>query len=393
MEAHPLANLFPMLAPEELQHLADDISLRGQEEPIVIYQDMILDGRNRWEACKLAGVEPLTIPYGGNDPLGHVLSINLHRRHLTQSQRAMVGARVVDWERGMNQNTDGCANLHSRKDVAKQLSISERAISAARRVRDRGVEELSDAIRDGRISVDTGEALSHLEDEAQREALALENRQVMARAKQVRAELQAKRHAERMENLRNIEDDGRPTAPGKIRKKFPVIYADPPWRFGVRDEVTGREKSAENHYPTMDTDAICELFGQIGNPSAHDCVLFLWATNPMLIDGLRVMEAWGFRYVHHWIWDKEVAGTGYWGRDRHEILLIGKRGKIPAPLPGSQPETVYRERKGKHSAKPDFYAETIERLYPDVPRLEMFCRKPRPGSWDAWGYEAGGFAA
>ncbi len=108
----------------------------------------------------------------------------------------------------------------------------------------------------------------------------------------------------------------------------------------------------------------------------------------MLPDALRVMEACGFAYVHHWIWDKEVAGTGYWGRDRHELLLIGRRGNVVAPLPGSQPETVYRERKGRHSAKPDFFAETIERFYPDMARLELFCRSPRPG-WDAWGYEAG----
>jgi len=156
----------------------------------------------------------------------------------------------------------------------------------------------------------------------------------------------------------------------------------------VRSEETGREKSAENHYPTMPTDAICALFDEIGAPAKADSVLFLWATNPMLPDALRVMSAWGFAYVHHWIWDKEVAGTGYWGRDRHELLLIGRRGNPVSPLPGSQPETVYRERKGRHSAKPDYFAEQIERLYPAMPRLEMFCRTPRPG-WTAWGFEAG----
>jgi N6-adenosine-specific RNA methylase IME4 len=170
-----------------------------------------------------------------------------------------------------------------------------------------------------------------------------------------------------------------------------VIYADPPWRFGVWSELTGHNKSAENHYPTMETGEICQLFADIGSPCTDDAVLFLWATNPMLLDGLRVLEAWGFTYVHHWIWDKEVAGTGYWGRDRHELLLVGKRGDFPAPLMGTQPETVHRERKGKHSAKPAWFAEQIERLYRDLPKLELFCRSPRPG-WDAWGYEAAGRA-
>ena len=166
-----------------------------------------------------------------------------------------------------------------------------------------------------------------------------------------------------------------------------MLYADPPWKFGVRSEVTGREKSAENHYPTLTTDEIVELLAGL-DCAADAAVLFLWATNPMLRDGLRVLAGLGFDYVHHWIWDKEVSGTGYWGRDRHELLLIGRRGDVAAPLPGSQPETVYRERKGRHSAKPDWFAATIERLYPGVPKLELFARAARPG-WDAWGFEAG----
>ncbi|SDP92377.1 N6-adenosine-specific RNA methylase IME4 [Phyllobacterium sp. YR620] len=389
MDAHPLAELFPMIGDTDLQQLADDIAVRGQEEPIVLYEGRVLDGRNRLRACVLAGVEPLTMEYGGTDPLGFVLSHNLHRRHLSESQRAIVAANIVDWTNGTNQYAEGSANLQTQKKAAERLSISERAIAAAKRVRDRGVEELSTAIRDGKVSVHAGEAISHLAHEAQREVLAQEEREIIARAKAIRAERQRLRHAERLANMRAIETAGHTTAPGRVRMQYPVIYADPPWKFDVRNEETGREKSAENHYPTMDTDAICQLFEEIGSPATPNAVLFLWATNPMLLDGIRVLQAWGFRYIHHWVWDKEVAGTGYWGRDRHEILLIGKRGNIPAPLPGSQPETVYREKKGRHSAKPDFYAETIERLYPDVPRLEMFCRKPRPGTWDAWGYEVG----
>ncbi len=90
---HPLAALFPMLS--------DDIATRGQEEPDWLLDGQILDGRNREAACALLGIDAWTKEYEGNDPLGFVLSLNLHRRHLTESQRAMVAARVVDWERGM----------------------------------------------------------------------------------------------------------------------------------------------------------------------------------------------------------------------------------------------------------------------------------------------------
>lgn len=382
---HPLAELFPMLPERELHELADDIVTFGQREPIWLLDGMILDGRNRYAACLFAKVEPVFERYAGDDPLNFVLSLNLHRRHLTDSQRALVAAQIVDWETGVNQHTAGPANLQTR-EAARRLSISERAVAAAKRIHEHGAAELVEAIRDGRVSVHAGEAISDLQHEEQRKVLEREERAIIQRAKEIRAVRQQLRHTVRLGHMDMIAERGRANAPAKLSRVYPVYYADPPWRFVVRSEVTGREKSAENHYPTMTTDEICALLVElIGGDTPG--VFFLWATNPMLLDALRVMQACGFTYVHHWIWDKEVAGTGYWGRDQHELLLIGRRGDVAAPLPGSQPETVHRERKGRHSAKPDFYAETIERLFPGVARLELFSRCPRPG-WDAWGFEA-----
>lgn len=386
---HPLAGLFPMLSPEHLRQLADDIATVGQQEPVWLLGGQILDGRNREAACHVLGIDPWTKEYEGADPLAFVLSLNLHRRHLSESQRAMVAAKLAIWKRGINQHTAGSANLPTR-EVAKHLSVSERQVIKAKRVDAQGVKELSDAIRDGRVSLHAGETISLLEREAQTEILRMENKQLSARVKEIRRKEAEIRHTVRLAHMAHVTDHGQATA-GQVAQKFPVIYADPPWQFGVHSEVTGRDKSPENHYPTMPTDDICALFNKIGAPAKAGSVLFLWATNPMLPDALRVMQAWGFAYVHHWIWDKEVAGTGYWGRDRHELLLIGRRGDVAAPLPGSQPETVHRERKGPHSRKPDFYAETIERLYPDMPRLEMFCRSPRSG-WTAWGFESSAVA-
>ncbi|QXZ79637.1 MT-A70 family methyltransferase [Rhizobium sp. L51/94] len=386
---HPLASLFPMLPEGEIGELSKDIEARGQEQAVWLLDGKILDGRNRDEACHRLGIDAWTEDYKGNDPLGFVLSLNLRRRHLSDSQRAMVAARIVDWENGMNQTTGG-AHVHAR-EAGRRLSISERAVKAAKRIREHGIDTLVHAMEQGSISITVGETISHLQREAQEEVLRSEKKHIKALAKAFRAEDQKIKHDVRLAHMAHVVTKGETTA-GVVSQKFPVIYADPPWKFGVHSEVTGREKSAENHYPTMPTDDICALWEKIGAPAKRDAVLFLWATNPMLPDGLRVMEAWGFKYVHHWIWDKQIAGTGYWGRDRHELLLIGRRGDPATPLMGSQPETVYAEGKGRHSAKPDYYAETIERLYPAMPRLEMFCRSPRPG-WTAWGFEASSDAA
>ena len=112
----------------------------------------------------------------------------------------------------------------------------------------------------------------------------------------------------------------------------------------------------------------------------------------MLPQALQVMEAWGFNYRSHFVWLKLRAGnqegTGYWNRNAHELLLVGTRGEVPAPAQGDQPASVIEARVQGHSVKPAHFAEMIERMFPHVPKLEMFARAPRPG-WDVWGNETG----
>jgi len=169
---------------------------------------------------------------------------------------------------------------------------------------------------------------------------------------------------------------------------YGVLYADPPWRRDVYSRQTGLDRAAENHYPTMPTEDICAL----AVPAAPDCALFLWATASKLLDALLVVETWGFAYKTQLIWRKPHLGTGYWVRDMHEILLIGTRGDVPAPTPGTQFPSVVEAPRGRHSEKPDVVAEMIARMFPTVPKAELFARAPRPG-WDVWGNEAGDIAA
>jgi N6-adenosine-specific RNA methylase IME4 len=169
-----------------------------------------------------------------------------------------------------------------------------------------------------------------------------------------------------------------------IAPLYGVILADPPWRFAPWSRKTGMDRAADNHYPTMHTREISAL----RVPAAKDCVLFLWATTPMLCDALAVMTAWEFGYKSHWCWAKDRVGTGYWGRCQHELLLIGTKGRVPAPAPGTQPSSLITAPVGRHSEKPALFASLIAGLFPHVPKLEMFARSARPG-WDAWGPEAG----
>lgn len=174
-------------------------------------------------------------------------------------------------------------------------------------------------------------------------------------------------------------------------KKYGVILADPEWRFEPYSRETGMDRAADNHYPTSVTDMIAAR--EVSSIAADDCVLFLWATVPMLRDAWKVMEAWGFEYKSHAVWDKVHIGTGYWFRNRHELLLVGTKGDIPAPAMGDQFASVMTIARKEHSAKPEQFLEMIEQYFPNVPKIELNRRgPPRPG-WDAWGNEVMEMAA
>jgi N6-adenosine-specific RNA methylase IME4 len=167
------------------------------------------------------------------------------------------------------------------------------------------------------------------------------------------------------------------------RKVYGVILADPPWSFAAYDEATGQDRGAVNHYPTMSLAEIKAL----PIPAAKDAALFLWATVPMLPQALETMAAWGFIYKSHFVWVKDKRGLGFWNRNRHELLLVGTRGKIPAPAPGTQFDSVIEAPRGRHSEKPAIVREMIAQMFPNVPKLEMFARGQRVAGWDFWGNE------
>jgi N6-adenosine-specific RNA methylase IME4 len=169
-------------------------------------------------------------------------------------------------------------------------------------------------------------------------------------------------------------------------KHYGVIVADPEWRFEPYSRETGMDRAADNHYSTSSTEIIAAR--DVASIAADDCVLFLWATVPMLFEAGDVMKAWGFTYKSHAIWDKVHIGTGYWFRNRHELLLVGTKGAIPAPAMGEQFASVMTVARKEHSAKPDQFLEMIEQYFPTLPKIELNRRGPARPGWDAWGNEA-----
>lgn len=163
---------------------------------------------------------------------------------------------------------------------------------------------------------------------------------------------------------------------------FDVVYSDPPWRYDFSKKTAD---SIEAHYPTM----ACEDIMSLDVPSARNSVLYLWATAPKLIEALSVMSAWGFKYKTNMVWDKERIGLGYWSRVQHEHLLIGTRGHFSPPDYRYRVSSVYREKKTKHSKKPDAIRDMIANAYSQCSKLELFGREEHEG-WVVVGNEIGG---
>jgi N6-adenosine-specific RNA methylase IME4 len=167
-------------------------------------------------------------------------------------------------------------------------------------------------------------------------------------------------------------------------KRYGVIYADPEWRFEPWSRETGMDRAADNHYPTSELQTIKNR--SVNELAANDCVLFMWSTAPMLVDAIEVVESWGFDYTTQVVWVKDRIGTGYWFRNKHETLLVGVKGEVPAPAPGTQVNSIIEASVGRHSEKPEVFYEIIERYFPNVPKIELNARQRRLG-WDAWGLE------
>lgn len=164
-----------------------------------------------------------------------------------------------------------------------------------------------------------------------------------------------------------------------MEEKYDIIYADPPWRY---DFVQSDNRAIENQYPTMNVDEICAL----KIPSADDCILYLWATAPKLLEAIDVIKAWGFEYKTHAIWDKGKIGMGYWFRGQHELLMVGTKGNVSPPEQSKRISSIMQYVRGKHSKKPDEIRNLINIWYPNVKKLEMFARCKK-GDWNTFGNE------
>lgn len=160
MEIHPFADIFPLMSDDEFQKLVDDIRLNGQHEPIWTYQNKIIDGRNRFNACQALKREPLFREwFGGGSLISFVVSLNLHRRHLNESQRAMVAAKLATMERGHNPSIEGKL---SQNQASEMLNVSVASVERAAAVLKNALPEIVEQVEHGEMAVSKAAEIAKL---------------------------------------------------------------------------------------------------------------------------------------------------------------------------------------------------------------------------------------
>lgn len=354
--------LIPPLTEDEFSQLEKSIIAEGCRDPLVVWGDTLVEGHNRYEICTKHGIEFKTVQreFESRDSVkAWMIDNQLGRRNLTTAQRIklallkepLIVARAKEQQ---GSRTDICQNsdksIDTKKEIAALAGTSHDTVARYKKIRESADEDTIKKVDSGELSINSAYTV-------------------------VKRKFDAEVRQEKRANKPLPED------------KFSLVLADPPWRY---DYSLTNSRKIENQYPTMDLDGICNLSDESGKSVVDifddDCVLFMWTTSPKLLESFKVIDAWGFQYKTCLVWDKQKIGMGYYARQQHEILLVATRGNPGTPEPGDRPPSVISEPRGKHSAKPEVFRETIEKMYPHAKKVELFCRTPRDG-WEAWGNE------
>ena len=181
------------------------------------------------------------------------------------------------------------------------------------------------------------------------------------------------------------------------KKKYDVIYADPPWNY-AKSPMSPRKHvviEQQGHYKTVKDASLKRL--PVCDIAKENCILFVWVVSPKLQECMEIIDSWGcFDYITvGFVWEKELSTFGNYTLPSCEMCLIYKKGKIPlGGIEKHERQFVY-ERRTKHSSKPKQIRKRIENMFPGGDKIELFARPEKSTSlftehdwWDYWGEDA-----
>lgn len=375
-----------MLPPDELSALAEDIKKFGQIEPIVTHEGAILDGRNRFAACEMAGVPPKTRAWSGEHktPTRYAITVNVQRRHLTQSQKTVVALEALPLleeeaqERKREKAAESMRGNSNAKTVVPEIRDNRSSGPPKTREKHSASEDAAALVGVSRAYVEEAKALVKAKPEL-KEKIASGEVTLSQAKREVKEEQREQRRQENREKV--VATAGT----GKLEGRFAVIVLDPPWDWGDEgdQDQLGR---ARPDYGTLSIDQLhaLEVDGrQVKDLADQDAHIYLWITNRSLPKGFALLESWGFRYVTALTWGKPSFGMGNYFRGQTEHVLFGVRGSQSLKRKDVGTLLLAPRGPGGHSSKPDEFYSLVESCSPG-PWVSLFDRRTRPG-WVMWG--------
>jgi len=353
---------------EEYLSLKKSIKENGLINPVVLYENKILDGRNRYNACQDVGIKPSYTTYKGDDPVNFVVIQNKERRQLTTGQLAFVAveiekvyAKLARENQSKGWGNHGITNnnpvlpilakpneeiepIHATEKASEEIGVSTGYIKDAKKIQVQS-PELAEKIKAGEMTIP-----------------------------------EAKREIKRQEVILNLESIEVQEAK-EIEGVYDVIVIDPPWPMQKIERDVAPEQVAFE-YPVMTINEILQL--EI--PVANNSHVFLWTTQKYLPDAFELLDVWGLKYVCTFVWHKN-GGFQPFGLPQYncEFVLYARFG-TPSFIDFKNFFTCFNANRTKHSEKPEEFYSTIRRVTAGR-RLDMFNRRMIEG-FDTWGKEA-----
>jgi site-specific DNA-methyltransferase (adenine-specific) len=371
--------LIPPLSQDERAGLEALILADGIQSPLIIARYpsaggeeilQLADGHNRYRIAEKHGLKYNTITQdfaSEDDVVIWMVDNQKGRRNLTdfvklelaevkadrlrkkgrEKQKETLGGYKHQSVLSIIDKTENDNPHNTQREIAADLGWSTGKVAMAQKVMNTAPEEIKEQLRAGEVSIN----------QAYKEVKKVE---IQKRRDEIKEQLQEQQ-----------------LQPGD--KKYRIVYADPPWKYGnaMPEYVT----EPQDYYLLMDTADICAM--PVKDICEKDAVLFLWSTSPHLPEALQVVKAWGFEYKTTFIWDKIKHNMGHYNSVRHEILLVCTRGACTPDVKKLFDSVVSIER-GEHSKKPEYFREIIETLYTYGNKIELFAREA-PEGWDVFG--------
>ena len=366
-----LEALIPPLTSEEFKQLERNILEEGIRDPLVTWNGILVDGHNRYRIAQEYDIDFTTVEKefaDMNDVKIWMATNQLGRRNLSDYVKGELGCIIRDLlkEKGIEEKSKAGGDKKSllsivdksdikniddrhntQKEFAEKIGWSTGKVAMFDVVKSKAPEEIKVKLRTGEVSIN----------QAYKE---IKKEEVETKRKEIRETFE-KQDVE-------VKD-----------KKYRIIYADPPWKYGnaMPEYVT----EPQDYYLLMNTEDICAM--PIKDITEKDAVLFLWSTSPHLPEALEVAKAWGFTYKTTFIWDKIKHNMGHYNSVRHEILLVCTKGAC-TPDVKRLFDSVVSEERTEHSKKPNVFREIIETIYTYGNKIELFARES-PEGWDVFG--------